>query len=53
MKSFFELCQCTENKLERELHENEIDFLQWVYDRYRTEPQNDKHKRNKESVENI
>ncbi len=37
MKSFLEVCNNTREKLNRELHEKELEFLQWVYERYEEE----------------
>lgn len=39
MKSFFEVCKNTREKLGRELCEREIGFLQWTYKRYEQELQ--------------
>ncbi|WP_169792886.1 hypothetical protein [Lentibacillus amyloliquefaciens] len=37
MWSFTEMRENTERKLGRGLHENELAFLQWVYERYAQE----------------
>ncbi|SET75614.1 hypothetical protein SAMN05216389_12516 [Oceanobacillus limi] len=34
MKSFLQLCRDTEKKLGRKLLEQEVEFLQWVSERY-------------------
>ncbi|MGP4106208.1 hypothetical protein [Virgibacillus sp. L01] len=39
MKSFLHLLEDTEKKLGRQLYENEVEFLQWVYERYTREQQ--------------
>ncbi|HLS59946.1 MAG TPA: hypothetical protein VK044_02310 [Virgibacillus sp.] len=37
MKSFLEVCDNTREKLGRGLQEKEIEFLQWMYERYEEE----------------
>lgn len=37
MKSFLQVLNDTEEKLGRQLWENEVVFLQWVYERYTEE----------------
>lgn len=37
MESFLEVCNHTSEKLERALHEEELEFLQWMYERYEDE----------------
>lgn len=44
MKSFIELCEHTREKLERQLQEDEKEFLQWVYHRYQNEKRLAEHK---------
>ena len=44
MKSFLEVCGDTRKKLGRELQKREIDFLQWMYMRYKEEEQKDNEK---------
>ncbi|MFB4169869.1 hypothetical protein [Virgibacillus sp. JSM 102003] len=39
MKSFLHLLEDTEKKLGRQLYKNEVEFLQWVYERYTREQQ--------------
>ncbi|GGB35038.1 hypothetical protein GCM10011409_10640 [Lentibacillus populi] len=39
MESFLHVLKDTEKKLGRQLQEREIEFLQWVYDRYTEEEQ--------------
>ncbi|WP_176448477.1 hypothetical protein [Lentibacillus sp. CBA3610] len=39
MESFLQVRKTTEEQLGRELHENELVFLQWVYKRYTEEEQ--------------
>lgn len=39
MQSFLHLLEDTEKKLGRQLYENEVEFLQWVYERYTREQQ--------------
>ncbi|MBU5267938.1 hypothetical protein [Virgibacillus proomii] len=34
MVTFLQICQETEEKLGRQLQDNEVVFLQWVYSRY-------------------
>lgn len=41
MKSFLEVCEDTREKLNRQLQENEVEFLRWMHDRY-TEEQEEK-----------
>lgn len=41
MDSFFlEVCENTRKKLGRQLQEEELDFLQWMYTRYEKERNN-------------
>lgn len=44
VKSFIELCEHTREKLERQLQEDEKEFLQWVYHRYQNEKRLAEHK---------
>lgn len=37
MESFLEVCEDTSKKLGRKLQEEELKFLQWVYERYKQE----------------
>ncbi|MBY7144778.1 hypothetical protein KFZ56_17295 [Virgibacillus sp. NKC19-3] len=37
MKSFLEVCEDTTEKLNRQLQENEVEFLRWMYSRYTEE----------------
>lgn len=37
MESFLKVCQDTTKKLGRKLQEEELEFLQWVYERYEEE----------------
>jgi len=37
MKSFFQICNETTEKLGRKLQDEEIKFLQWMYERYTVE----------------
>jgi hypothetical protein len=37
MKSFVQLCENTKDKLGRQLHDNEKEFLQWMYENYKDE----------------
>ncbi|GIO24364.1 hypothetical protein J11TS1_29450 [Oceanobacillus sp. J11TS1] len=37
MKNFFHLYRQTSTRLGRELYEEEVTFLQWMYERYRVE----------------
>ncbi|WP_010648443.1 hypothetical protein [Oceanobacillus massiliensis] len=37
MKSFFQICNSTTEKLGRKLQEDEVKFLQWMYERYTKE----------------
>lgn len=37
MKSFLQVCEDTKERLGRKLQDNEIKFLQWVYERYEEE----------------
>lgn len=37
MESFLKVCEETRKKLGRQLQEEEIEFLQWVYERYEEE----------------
>ncbi|GAB3048169.1 hypothetical protein [Virgibacillus ainsalahensis] len=37
MESFLQVCEDTKEKLGRQLHENELEFLQWMYERYTEE----------------
>ncbi|MFA1822450.1 hypothetical protein ACDX78_20185 [Virgibacillus oceani] len=37
MKNFVQLCENTKEKLGRQLQDNEIAFLQWVYENYKDE----------------
>ncbi len=39
MESFSQVHEETEEKLGRELQENEVEFLHWVYQRYTEEQQ--------------
>ncbi|WP_158701613.1 hypothetical protein [Lentibacillus sp. Marseille-P4043] len=39
MESFLTVLEDTKEKLGRQLQTNEIEFLQWVYDRYREDEQ--------------
>lgn len=43
MISFMEVCKNTRNKLGRELHKKEKEFLQWMYKRYEKELKKSKH----------
>lgn len=42
MRSFFDVCMNTRGKLDRELHDTEIEFLQWMYERYAKEQEESK-----------
>lgn len=37
MEGLLEMCEYTEKKLGRDLHEKEVDFLEWVCERYEEE----------------
>jgi len=37
MKSFVHVCEDIKERLGRQLQENEIKFLQWLYERYEEE----------------
>ncbi|WP_165769018.1 hypothetical protein [Virgibacillus profundi] len=37
MESLLQVCEDTEKKLGRQLQENEVEFLQWMYKRYEEE----------------
>lgn len=39
MESFLEVCEDTKGKLGRQLHEQEKEFLQWMYEKYENERQ--------------
>ena len=43
MESFMEVCKNTRDKLGRDLHKKEKEFLQWMYKRYEEEMQENKH----------
>jgi len=34
MSDWLEICEVTKQKLDRELQQQEIDFLKWVYERH-------------------
>ncbi|WP_196493836.1 hypothetical protein [Ornithinibacillus caprae] len=42
MKNFLQFCRETEIKLGRKLQEDEIKFMQWVFERYIEEEKNNK-----------
>lgn len=49
MISFFEVCENTREKLDRELCEKEIEFLQWAHKRYEKELKESKKELDKRS----
>ena len=42
MRSFLQVCEDTRKKLGRQLQEDEVKFLQWMYKRYIEEQQETK-----------
>lgn len=43
MKSFLQVYDDTRQRLCRQLQDNEIEFLHWMYERYKEEQQKSKH----------
>lgn len=41
MIEWIEICEVTKKKLDRELEQQEIDFLRWVYEKHKKEKEDE------------